>query len=73
MAHLIDFLNRLFWVNPPKNPQNHNWLKIHPANLGSALPIGPGVLFLFSANTVGFGEGFAMLCLCLFVKTSLIN
>jgi hypothetical protein len=40
-------------VNPPKNPQNHNWLKIHPANL---IRLAYWRRRVISANIIGFGE-----------------
>jgi hypothetical protein len=44
-------------VNLPKNPQNHNWLKIHPANL---IRLAYKRRRVISTNTIGFGEGEAL-------------
>jgi hypothetical protein len=48
-------------VNPPKNPQNHNWWKIHPANL---IRLAYWRRRVISANTIGFGEGEALQRIC---------
>jgi hypothetical protein len=48
-------------VNSKKNPQNHNWLKIHPANL-IRLPYWRRRVI--SANTIGFGEVEALQKIC---------
>jgi hypothetical protein len=39
---------------PPKKPQKHNWLKIHPANL---VRLAYWRRRVISVNTIGFGEG----------------
>jgi hypothetical protein len=60
-------------VNPQKNVQNNNWLKIHPANLISLAywrrhVISAKLLALEKEKPL---KKFATLCL--FVKTLLIN
>jgi hypothetical protein len=44
-------------VNPPKNPKNHDWLKIHPAIL---IRLAYWSQRVISANTISFGEGEAL-------------
>jgi hypothetical protein len=73
VAHLIDFLNRRCQLNPPKNPQNHHWLKIHLANL---IRLAYWRRRGISANTIAFREREVLKkcsALCLFDKTSRIN
>jgi hypothetical protein len=57
-------------VNPPKNPQNQNWSKIHPANL---IRLAYWRRRVISANATGSGEKEARPKICNTVKTSLIN
>jgi hypothetical protein len=48
-------------MNPQKNPQNHNWLKIYPAKL---IRLAYWRRHIISANTIGFGEGEALQKMC---------